>query len=117
FVSATVAPTSIDAVNGKLTWSNVGPIDANETRTIYVTFEVLQPPGNATNNSVDNVATVTNALVANGLPANDDVGTVVVTADPAAVIGDRVWSDKNGNGLDAGQATEPGIAGVRVRLF
>lgn len=117
FVSATVAPTSVDTTNGVLTWDNVGPIDANETRTIYVTFEVLQPPGNATNTNVDNTAEVTGALVANGLPTNDDTDTVTVTANPAAVIGNRIWSDKNGDGLDAGQATEPGIAGVRVRLF
>ena len=117
FVSATVAPSSVDPTNGIIAWSNVGPIDANETRTIYVTFEVLQPPGNATNANVDNTATVTGALVANGLPTNDDTATVVVTANPAAVIGDRIWSDKNGDGTDAGQATEPGIAGVLVRLF
>src|SRR5207244_2701449 len=72
FVSATVAPTSVDTTNGLIRWSNVGPIDANETRTIYVTFEVLQPPGNVANAGVDNTAAVTGALVANGLPTNDD---------------------------------------------
>src|SRR5262249_30278315 len=82
FVSATVAPTSVDTVNGLLSWGNIGPINANETRTIYVTFEVLQPPGNLANSNVDNTATVTNAQVANGLPTNDDTDTVVVTADP-----------------------------------
>ncbi|MFM8272026.1 MAG: SdrD B-like domain-containing protein [Gemmata sp.] len=117
FVSATVAPTSVDTVNGLITWNNIGPIDANETRTIYVTFEVLQPPGNATNTAVDNTAAVTGALVANGLPTNDATSQVIVTANPAAVIGDRIWSDKNADGVDAGQATEPGIAGVHVRMF
>ncbi|MCO6457238.1 MAG: carboxypeptidase regulatory-like domain-containing protein, partial [Pirellulaceae bacterium] len=47
-------------------------------------------------------------------PAEDDQDSVSITAPPLAAIGNRVWLDENGNGIqDAG---EDGIAGVTVEL-
>ncbi|RMF28239.1 MAG: hypothetical protein D6765_06320, partial [Bacteroidetes bacterium] len=47
------------------------------------------------------------------------VGDSLLTLDagfaPFAAIGDRVWLDENGDGLQ--NPGEPGIAGIRVRLF
>jgi autotransporter-associated beta strand protein len=41
--------------------------------------------------------------------------TIAVTADPTCTVGDRVWNDTNGNGVqDAG---EPGVAGAVVEIF
>ncbi|HND55739.1 MAG TPA: SdrD B-like domain-containing protein, partial [Pirellulaceae bacterium] len=114
YVSSSVTPTSVNETTGVITWSNVGPINPSMTRTIVVTFDVLEPAGNSTDTNVPNTANVTSAFVANGLPANNDTSTVTITVNPTAIIGDRVWSDKNSNGVqDTG---EPGIPGVRVEL-
>ena len=59
FILATVAPTSIDEGTGTLTWSNIGAINGTETKSIEVTFEALEPSGNATDTNVANAATVT----------------------------------------------------------
>lgn len=50
-----------------------------------------------------------------GAGVNDLTRDCGVTTQPAASIGDRVWFDANGNGVqDAG---ESGVAGVTVRLW
>lgn len=51
-----------------------------------------------------------------GLKANYSLGLIIASQDNApAEIGNRVWYDVNGNGLqDPG---EPGISGVKVRLI
>lgn len=103
FVSSSLAPTAIDDVAGVLSWDNVGPIHPRETQTIEVTFELLEPPGNATNVSVDNTVDVVGAVLANQLPANDGNDDVLITVDPTASIGDRVWSNIDGDGIQ-----EPG---------
>jgi hypothetical protein len=45
FVSATVAPSSVDTTTGLITWDNIGDINPNITKSIIVTFEVLPPAG------------------------------------------------------------------------
>ncbi len=117
FVASSFAPTSVDTVNGLVSWDNVGPINASATRSIRLTFLVNGSNGNGANAAVDNTATVTGAKLANGLAANDASDVVTITANPAAVIGNRLWSDKNSNGLDGGQGVEPGIARAQVSLY
>ncbi|MFM7073461.1 MAG: SdrD B-like domain-containing protein, partial [Planctomycetota bacterium] len=115
FVSASVEPTSVDTATGFIRWTNVGPINPSMSKTVRVTFDVLQPTGNATNTNVVNTAEVTNAKLADGGSASDDLSAVTIAVEPTATIGDLVWSDKNGNG--ARDAGEPGIAGVTVELL
>ena len=41
FVSASVAPTTVDTGTGTITWSDVGPINGGDTTQIEVTFNVI----------------------------------------------------------------------------
>ena len=60
-----------------------------------------------------NTATVTG--VAGGTTVtDDDDATVAVITGPLGSLGDRVWFDRNANGIQ--DASEMGIVGVRVRL-
>src|SRR5262249_49946870 len=46
----------------------------------------------------------------------DGIGDVVAAFNPAPIeIGNRVWNDRNGDGIQ--EAGEPGIAGVTVDLY
>ena len=114
YVSASIEPTSVDTVNGLISWSNIGPINPSMSKTIRVTFDALEPANNSTNTNVLNTASVMSAKLADGGSAADDVSAVTITVEPTATIGDLVWSDKNGNGVrDTG---EPGLAGVTLEL-
>ena len=115
FVSATVAPDSVNEVTGVLTWNDIGSINAGATQTIEVTFEALEPTGNLPQAGIDNVATVTGAVMANGEAANDDTDTVTVTLNPTATIGDIVFSDIDGSGNYS--AGDQGMPGVTVELL
>lgn len=115
FVSASIAPDSVDAVNGLLTWNNVGSINAGASKTITVTLKSISRAGNAIATNVPNTATVTNPKLANGDPANDGTSTVNVDIAATAKIGDLVWDDKNGNGIFDG--SDVPIPGVGVQLW
>ena len=98
---------------GTLYWDNVGPIYPGGTSTVAVTFKLLEPPNN-TNTIVTNTTWVTNAYFTSGRRANDATSSVVVTAMPAATVGDYVWRDLNGNGIQ--DETNMGIANVAVSI-
>ncbi len=119
FVSA-VPPPSSAATNGDwpdttgtLTWSDVGPIYPGGTSTVAVTFK-LREPHFSTETEAINAAWVTNALILSGLPANAATSTVSEILAPAATLGDYVWRDLNGDGIQ--NETNMGIAGVAVSL-
>ena len=114
FVSASITPTSVDTVNGVLTWSNIGTLLPGQGETITVTFEALEPAGNLPLSNVDNTATSTGATLGDGSPANSDTDTVLVDLQPTALIGDRVWLDHDNNQTQNG--SEPGLSGVTVIL-
>jgi uncharacterized repeat protein (TIGR01451 family) len=98
---------------GTLFWSNVGPILPGGTSTVAVTFKLLKPE-TYTNMLATNVTWVTNATFLNGIPANMATSSVVVAQLPAATLGDYVWRDLNGDGVqDPG---EPGVANVAVSI-
>ena len=119
FVSAVPPPTGA-ATNGvwpdtagTLTWSDVGPIYPGGTSTVAVTFK-LREPHFSTETEAINAAWVTNALIRSGLPANAATSTVSEILVPAATLGDTVWRDLNGDGIQ--NETNMGIAGVAVSL-
>ncbi len=119
FVSADIYPDSIDAVNGKLYWDNIGPLNAGDVRSIEVTFEALEPPSNSTG-TASNMGIVNNALFGNGSLANNDTATAQITIQPAGSISGYVWSDANGNGWagTTGYASpEQFIPNITMTLF
>jgi hypothetical protein len=88
-----------------------GPL-ASDTYTVSVTTPAGHTPtlanvGPDTSDSDGASANVT--LAANGQDLTIDFGFV-----PAAAIGDFVWEDLNGNGLQ--ESSEPGIGGVTVTI-
>ncbi len=98
---------------GTIYWDNVGPIQPGGTSTVAVTFKLLEPPNN-TNAVVTNTTWVTNAYFTGGAHANNATSSVVVTQFPAATVGDFVWRDLDGDGVqDAG---EPGVPNVAVSI-
>ncbi len=115
FVSSLPAADTVttNAGVGRLHWNNVGPIYAGGVSALSATFTVLQPPGNVAT-PLTNTASVTQATFLSGRPANQDLRKVVDNVLPAGTIGDFVWRDLDGDGVqDAG---EPGVAGVTVSI-
>jgi protocatechuate 3,4-dioxygenase beta subunit len=48
---------------------------------------------------------------------NIDAGLIFKPAINTNSIGDKVWFDADGNGINANNATEPGVAGITVTLY
>jgi protocatechuate 3,4-dioxygenase beta subunit len=120
FVSASVAPhnVTVDGSNGTISWNNVGPLHAGQTKTITVTFLALEPAGNMAT-TVTNEAEVTGATFTNGRPVNDADDEVTIGLEPTGSISGGVWNDNgaggnHSNGVQDGD--EAGIAGVTVYL-
>ncbi|OVE75624.1 hypothetical protein BVX97_04360, partial [bacterium E08(2017)] len=116
FSSADVWPSSVTTNGsvGTVTWNNVGPLYEGAYQEITLDFDVLEPPNNTTANAT-NIAAITNAYYGDGRPANtvtDEVASVIL---PAGTIGDYVWRDLDGDGVQDG-GNEVGIAGVSVIL-
>jgi hypothetical protein len=71
------------------------------------------PGSNTANDSNDNPATVV-------LPTDSSIDLTVdfgYIPAPVGSIGDLVWKDLNGNGIQDGALVEPGIPNVTVRLY
>ncbi|WP_420631305.1 SdrD B-like domain-containing protein [Candidatus Leptofilum sp.] len=127
FVSSTPSASSVTtggsspyANTGTITWSNAGPIYAGQTTSVEVTFRGLEPPDNDADGENDsatitNTASVTGATFVTGEPANDAQDDAVATINPTGTIGDIVWNDMDGDGVQ--DASEPGIPNVAVELY
>ena len=115
YVGAQPPATSVSTNGGlgTLYWNNVGPIYPGGTSTVAVTFKLLEPPNN-TNTLTTNTVWTTNSYFQGGVHANDATSSVVVTQFPAATVGDYVWRDLNGDGLQ--NETNMGIANVAVSI-
>ncbi|NNM28780.1 MAG: hypothetical protein HKO57_04620, partial [Akkermansiaceae bacterium] len=115
FMSASIAPDSVDAAGGTLTWNNVGPLHAGARKTIEVTFLALDPPDAGTDGEPDpadttNTAASTGALFLGGDPANDANDTQDITINPGGAIGDYLYWDVDGSGTqDAGDLPLQGV--------
>jgi hypothetical protein len=101
-----------------LTWDNLaetlGWLNPGQTHQVTVTFKALETAATTT---VTNKAEVKNAYFLNGVPVNEPKDVVTVNLDPAATIGDFIWNDANGDGVQDGAANgEPGIPGVEVYI-
>ena len=107
------ASSSTTGTVGTLYWDNVGPIYPGGAVTSAVTFKLLEPPDN-TNTLTTNTVWTTNSYFQGGIHANDATSSVVVTQFPAATVGDYVWRDLNGDGLQ--NETNMGIANVAVSI-
>ncbi len=112
-------PISSQSTSGNdttLSWSNVGPLYAGETKLINVTFTAADSV-----NPTTNTATSANAKFATGLPANSpvtDTQDVVITQ--LGSISGKIWqnTDSDGwQGTNGYETGEPGIANVNVRLY
>ncbi|WP_446011511.1 SdrD B-like domain-containing protein [Candidatus Electrothrix sp.] len=96
----------------RIEWDNLGPLNPSETTQVTVNFTAMEPAGSP--ETVTNTAEVKNAYFTSGTPANDADDAETVNLNATASIGDFIWSDTNGDGIqDAG---EPGIPGVTVYL-
>ena len=122
YVSASFAPSTISTATGVITWTNVGPLNPGDTKTITLTFKGLEPAGN-TSETITNTATVTNALFANGLPANGGSDDAVTTLTPTGSISGVIWSEGSGGttGWNGSTGYEAGndffVPGVTVTLY
>ena len=116
----TTTGTSPNTV-GTITWANMGPLYAGQTKYITVTFTALEP-GDTTVNTI-NTASVTGAEFANGRPVNDDSDDADVDIVPTGSIAGVVYSDANSNGwqgttgYEALGTTDFAIPGVTVTLY
>ena len=97
YVSASITPTSVNEVTGIISWDNIGPLGAGDSKSISVTFKVKEPNNNTTG-STTNTAIVSNAFFGSGDAANTDTSRITVTTEPTGTLSGFVWSDTNGNG-------------------
>ena len=92
---------------GSIYWNNLGPLYAGGTKFITVTFRVQDGIAPTT---ITNTATVDNAYFSNGNPTNDATDYVTNTVQQTARLGDWVWNDTNGDGVqDSGELGIPGV--------
>ncbi len=99
-----------------LTLSNGADLPPGQAFTTTMTFQVVGPPSPAVTASGVNTATVSGALDVNGYPAPDGQDSVQFTCAAPASIGDYVWLDLNGNGLQD-EPPGSGLNGVTVFLY
>ncbi|MBN1658646.1 MAG: DUF11 domain-containing protein [Anaerolineae bacterium] len=109
--SVTTGGSTPYANTGTIYWNNLGPLYAGGTEIVTVTFRARDGIALTT---ITNTATVDNAYFTNGIPANDATDSVTNTVTQTARLGDWVWNDTDGDGVqDTG---EVGIAGVVITL-
>lgn len=109
---ATYSQATPYANTGVISWTNLGPIYPGGSKTLTVTFKALEPA--AITQTVINTATVRSATYGSGRRANDGVADVSRSVSRTTSIGDFVWRDLNGDGVqDVG---EPGIPNVVISL-
>ncbi|MGD9872967.1 MAG: SdrD B-like domain-containing protein [Kiritimatiellia bacterium] len=119
FISASLTPDetstnrSAPDQSGWLYWDNIGPIYPGGSKSVTLTFEMLEGPNNNAYQTV-NRAYTTNAWFLNGLPANSAQAAVTNAVYPAGKIGDFIWRDLDADGSQ--DALEPGIPNVKVVL-
>jgi hypothetical protein len=133
-----VASTITDAF-GMYNFENLQPTDQTSAATIAATsyFIRITPPANyattvQTNGTDDNNTTGASTtgsdvdvlgqsysinLSAGENNPNIDAGLIFKPQALPNSIGDKVWYDADGNGINANNASEPGVAGVTVTLF
>ncbi len=113
FVSATPSPDTTN--NGSLSWDDLtgsGSLAPGDSISVTLSFTAL---ASTTPGTTVNTATVSGAQDANGDQVPEDSDTADVAILTPASLGDLVWLDANGNGIqDAG---EPGLDGVTVQLY
>jgi protocatechuate 3,4-dioxygenase beta subunit len=121
FVSAEPPHSSIDELNGLISWDNVGPINPGESRTVQVNFIIKQlPPAEATTGKagVLNSAGVTGATFVDGGAANDDADDASMNIIPTGSINGTVFSDQK---VTPGWPYDPGtdlpLEDVQVTLY
>ena len=113
FVSAEPAEDSFSA--GVISWDNLGPLYAGQTKRVTVTFTALEPPSNASTVITNSVCS-TGATFGNGDPVHTACDVFTNTVDPTGSIGDFVWRDVDGDGnYEPGDGDE-GIYGVVLEL-
>lgn len=118
--SSTTGGGSPYANTGTLTWSNVGPILAQESATVTVNFIANEPPGNLPVALINDAASI-GAVVEDGTLANDATAQSTGTLNPTAVLAGNVYNDNAAGGGTASNGvqdgTEPGVGGITVRLY
>ncbi|MCI5148732.1 MAG: hypothetical protein D3916_04965, partial [Candidatus Electrothrix sp. MAN1_4] len=103
----------------KLTWDNVGPIEAGESTTVSVTYKVIGD----TDTTVDNTATATDAEFADGTAANTPVeDTESVDMKATGSLAGVVWTEGSGGspgwqGTTGYEVVDNKIPGVTVNLY
>ncbi len=113
YAGATPSPDT--SGSGSLSWTDLtgaGSLAPNASITITVNFTAT---ASTTPGTTVNTATVSGAVDEHGDTPPDASDTAEVQIITPASIGDRVWLDKNGNGIqDSG---EVGLDGVIVQLY
>jgi hypothetical protein len=121
FVSASLPQNSVStggtspyANTGVISWNDLGPLYAGQTKRVTVTFAALQPPNNTTT-VITNTVCSTGAAFGSGAPVHSACDAYTHTVAPTGSIGDYVWRDLNGDGNQDG-GNEVGIANVVVSM-
>jgi hypothetical protein len=107
-----------------LTWANLGPLYAGQTKSVTVIFKALDPGASPV--VTPNTAAVSGAKFGNGRDTNTPPNaTVNATINPTGSISGVVWSDGSGGttgwvgttGYESLGTTDFGIQGVTLTLF
>jgi uncharacterized repeat protein (TIGR01451 family)/fimbrial isopeptide formation D2 family protein len=112
FVSSVPVVDQI-AVDGSLSWTNIGPILPGTNATISVSFVTLE---STLGEFLTNVVTTAPVTPTNSPPVDPQTNGAPYAVE-YGLIGNTVWIDLNANGLPDEDLSVQGINGVRVRLF
>jgi len=106
-------PASDDNVNdGTINWADIGPLPVGATTSIVATFTAVAETTEVHTNWVATWPTTPS----NYPPVPPQTNPAPYEVDIPASIGDFVWLDVNGNGLQDG-GSETGMPGVVVTLY
>jgi uncharacterized repeat protein (TIGR01451 family)/fimbrial isopeptide formation D2 family protein len=109
------APDSDDNDDdGVIDWADIGPIPVGDSADILMAFTAVGDTLGADRTNVVSTAPTTPPDAPPVPPSTNDAPYQV---DTPASLGDRVWLDVNGDGLQGDPGDEPGIENVLVTLY
>ncbi|NOZ72923.1 MAG: hypothetical protein GXP38_13600, partial [Chloroflexi bacterium] len=100
--------------DGSLAWANVGPLAVQASTTITVHFTANASTQNEVNNQTINYAAVHDVVDENGDTVPADQAQAPVEIVNQGVIGDYVWYDTDGDGIQ--DVNESGLGNVTIDL-
>ncbi|NCA82909.1 MAG: hypothetical protein EOM72_09225, partial [Opitutae bacterium] len=100
--------------DGTINWADIGPLATNASRTIVATFTAAATTAGL---SETNVVVTSPTTPPNAPPVPPQTNDAPYAVDAPASLGNYVWLDVDGDGIQGNPVDEPGIENVLVTLY